>query len=350
LRPAIEAALETGEVDQAIAGICNCCKDVVGRAKELKANADAAVEDLVRELEGFYECRLYDNEGKNDWHFVELRRSLASGKMPAALTWSNRAGVTWTLTPSFDADGIAKLLVGAECPYFDDGHQVCELDLDDSGHVVGVLGPQQELYSRSSFESGLVEVASTDVLSDGGDASCMVEVATLSADTFSDASSELCPTDQAPSQAPMAAVLFSKLDVGRDQWLFEDAELRGDVTKEFSDFIKSYQNVTQAYRLGCVAFSLSQGGDGTTVDVVSKIVVQNTGAVAWSDFSSLRSVAGPSHGLPEMMLGAVPAGDKVEIVLDLKILEGEGGRSAWVMCDQRGEPFGPVLLFEVVHM
>jgi hypothetical protein len=236
---------------------------------------------------------------------------------------------------------MPKLSVGAECPYFEDGHQVCELVCDDAGRVVGVHGPHQELYSRIIVENECSESTCTEV-----DASCMVEA--VSVETFSDVSSEACKEEVTPPQPSMAAVVCSNLDVGRDRMMFEDAELRGDVTNEFRELLVQYPNVTQVYRLGCVAFSA--GGNGNSIDVVSKIIVQNTGKLAWPDFSSIRSVVGPSHGLSEMMLGAVPAGDKVEIVLDLKINEGQGGRSSWAMCDQWGEPFGPVLLFEIIHI
>jgi len=345
LRPAIEGALEAGEVGPALAGLSACCRDVVERAEECKTHDAAAVEAFVREVEGSYECHLYDQEGKNNWHFVELRRSPES-RSPD-LTWSNRAGVTWALTPSVDAYGIAKLLVASDCIYFADGHRVCEIQRDDEGRLMGVLGPHGELYTREPAGSPTSEKNSMEEhASEDDSASNTFEVVSRSFDTFSDASSETCRAQA--GQVAMAAVVYSSLEVTRDQWMFEDVELRGDATKEFSELLKPYPNVTQAYRLGCVAISPGAGGNETTA--VSKIVVQNTGAVPWSDFSSIRSVAGPSHGLCEMMLGAVPAGDKVEIVLDLTIKEGEGGRSAWAMCDQGGEPFGPLLLFESVHM
>lgn len=175
----------------------------------------------------------------------------------------------------------------------------------------------------------------------------MVEVASVSVDTFSDLPSEAGHAE-VPA-VPMAAVMGSTLEVGGDQPMFEDVELRGDVTEEFSELLEHYPNVTQAYRLGCVALSLGAGGDGAG-SVISKILVKNTGAVPWPQGSSLRSVAGPHHGLSDLMLGAVPAGDKVEVVLDLVIKQGDGGRSAWAMCDGRGEPYGPLLLFETVYM
>jgi hypothetical protein len=350
MRPAIEAALAAGEVDQALAGLCTCCNDVVGRADELCARASTVAEEVVGEVEGHYECKQYGEDDKNDWHFVELQGSLVSAA--PALTWSNRAGVNWTLTPSLGADGNSKLLVATDCPYFEDGHQVCEIQRDATGRVIGLLGPGGELYSRTATRNEATEPPnfekeSTHVHSNEVDDAAMVEVASVCVDTFSDVSSEACQIEQLPTQ--MAAVVAASLDVGCDQPMFEDTELRGDATDEFKELLKHYPNVTQAYRLGCVAISLAAGGDSTCT-VASKVIVKNTGEGPWSKVSSLRCVAGPHHGLSDLMLDAVPAGDQVEIVLDLAIKEGDGGRSAWAMCDDHGEPFGPLLLFETVFM
>ena len=237
---------------------------------------------------------------------------------------------------------------------------MCEIQRDNTGRVTGLVGPGEELYSRAGIAEVTVtpnevteastcntEYEYTDAQSNEGDAACMVEVVSVPADTFSDKSSEAGDAEAPP--ALMAAVVGSSLDVGGDQPMFEDAELRGDSTEEFSELLKHYPNVTQAYRLGCVALSLGAGGEGVG-SAVSKVLVKNTGAVPWSEFSSLRSVAGPHHGLSELLLGAVAVGDTVEIVLDLAIKQGDGGRSAWAMCDERGEPFGPLLLFETIYM
>jgi hypothetical protein len=64
---------------------------------------------------GQYECHLYDQGGKNDWHYVTVSKANET-----TLNWANRAGVSWTLTITSDK---TKLNVGQECPYynFDDG-------------------------------------------------------------------------------------------------------------------------------------------------------------------------------------------------------------------------------------
>jgi len=179
-------------------------------------------------------------------------------------------------------------------------------------------------------------------LSSHGHAACMVEVATVSADrVLSDAGQPEVP------RAPMATVVDSRLELGGGQPMFEDTALRGDATEEFREVLQQYPNATQAYRVGCVALSRGAGVSCAS-SAVSKIQVKNNGTVSWSESSSLRCIAGPHHGLPKLLLRAVPAGDTMEIALDLAITEGDGGRSTWAMCDERGEPFGPLILFETV--
>jgi len=304
----------------------------------------------VSEVEGNYECHLYDGEGKNDWHFAELRRSSAT--TAPTLTWSNRAGVSWTLTPSLDANVSSKLLVATDCPYFDDGYQVCDIQRSSAGRIVGVLGPNEELYSRTgvaeaSAERGLTELPNAEKHVPTDDDTCMIEVAPVTVSNR-EVSSEAGRAEAPPALVLMAAVVDSKLSVRGDQPLFEDTELRGDVTEEFSDLLKHYPNVTEAYRLGCVALSFGAAGGASTA--TSKIMVKNTGTLPWSESTSLRSVAGPDLSLSALPLGAVPAGDIVEIVLDFVIKHSVGGRSAWAMCDGSGEPFGPLLLFETINM
>jgi hypothetical protein len=48
-------------------------------------------------LLGNYENHLYDKGGKNDWHYVTINKA-----DDTTLKWSNRAGVSWTLTTTPD--------------------------------------------------------------------------------------------------------------------------------------------------------------------------------------------------------------------------------------------------------
>ena len=58
--------------------------------------------------------------------------------------WSNRAGVSWMLTPRADGD----LDVGEECPYYSNGYTVCKVVRNAAGSVTSLLGPGGEVYAR----------------------------------------------------------------------------------------------------------------------------------------------------------------------------------------------------------
>ena len=89
---------------------------------------------------GTYECHKYDGtENKNDWHYVTIK---AEGSQ---LRWSNRAGVSWMLTPRADGN----LDVGKECPYYKNRHTVCQVVRNSAGSVTSLLGPWGEPYDAA---------------------------------------------------------------------------------------------------------------------------------------------------------------------------------------------------------
>ena len=89
---------------------------------------------------GAYECHKYDGtNGKNDYHYVTIK---AEGLQ---LRWSNRAGVSWMLTPRADGN----LDVGKECPYYTNGHTVCQVVRNSTGSVTSLLGPWDEHYDAA---------------------------------------------------------------------------------------------------------------------------------------------------------------------------------------------------------
>ena len=106
--------------------------------------------DVASKLYGEYENHEYDNGGKNDWHYVTLSMS-PSG---TGITWTNRAGVSWTLTPgSTPGDGVGSDLgVKADCPYFHEDYATARVDWDQHGRVVRVMGPGGEWYDRVDME------------------------------------------------------------------------------------------------------------------------------------------------------------------------------------------------------
>ena len=89
---------------------------------------------------GTYECHKYDGtNNKNDWHYVTIK---AEGSQ---LRWSNRAGVSWMLTQRADGN----LDVGKECPYYKNGHTVCQVVRNSAGSVTSLLGPWGEPYDAA---------------------------------------------------------------------------------------------------------------------------------------------------------------------------------------------------------
>ncbi len=108
---------------------------------------DTIPEDLTdTPILGVYENHLYDNKGKNNWHFVTLSEIDEN-----RVRWQNRAGVSWTLTKTADR---TKLNIGQDCPYFRSGHSQATV-IWNGNQVSGILGPWNELYN---FESSNVNV------------------------------------------------------------------------------------------------------------------------------------------------------------------------------------------------
>jgi len=154
---------------------------------------------------------------------------------------------------------------------------------------------------------------------------------------------EAAPEPCAPASAK---VLNATLQLhGGDAVMAENPGVCGDATEEFAAQISNYPHITSAYRLGQVLVS----GAGGPAEV--KIVLENNGGLPWSEAASVRHAAGPSHNFAALQLAAVPAGDKVELVLDFSFGSGESGtraQSAWVVCNEKNEPFGPLLILELI--
>lgn len=100
----------------------------------------SATNTTVANLIGDYENHLYNVKGKNDWHFVTISRV-----DDQKLKWTNRAGVSWTLTVTSDK---TKLSVGSDCPYFKQGYKTATVQWA-GGAVTSILGPSNEPYYRN---------------------------------------------------------------------------------------------------------------------------------------------------------------------------------------------------------
>ena len=82
----------------------------------------------------------HHQENMNKWHFVTVSEAGAW-----TLKWTNRAGVTWTLSTTSDKD---TLMVGRDCPYFNSGHTQVKV-IWEGDRVSGLKGPNNELYEKS---------------------------------------------------------------------------------------------------------------------------------------------------------------------------------------------------------
>lgn len=139
--------------------------------------------------------------------------------------------------------------------------------------------------------------------------------------------------------------------------LFECSGASRDVTHMWNAAFEGFPDVSGAYCLGRVAVAAS--GDPRSLEalpVVISVVVLNNGAIEWPAGTALRIVAGDAHGFDMMPAGPLPAGHAAELRLDLCVnMDGRdtscgGTRSAWVLTDECGRPFGPLLVFEVMFM
>ena len=101
-------------------------------------------------LIGDYENHTYDGTpNKNDWHYVTINKV-----NDTTLKWSNRAGVSWTMTMLPDK---TKLAVGEDCPYYASGYTEATV-VWDGDNVTGIItGPngEGELYSLVPTSVGL---------------------------------------------------------------------------------------------------------------------------------------------------------------------------------------------------
>lgn len=142
--------------------------------------------------------------------------------------------------------------------------------------------------------------------------------------------------------------------------LEEHAGHRGDVTAQWQEALKGFEDVKGAYCLGrlCVAQAAlgAQGAaEGDSLAAISRVIVRNDGCDAWPAACALRLVAGAGWGFHELRVGALPPGQAAEFVFDVALPTGIaalgagcGERSAWVLEDGRGRPFGPLLVLEAV--
>eukprot|EP00931_Biecheleriopsis_adriatica_P085563 TRINITY_DN6015_c0_g1_i1.p1 TRINITY_DN6015_c0_g1~~TRINITY_DN6015_c0_g1_i1.p1 ORF type:complete len:222 (-),score=54.23 TRINITY_DN6015_c0_g1_i1:17-682(-) len=146
-------------------------------------------------------------------------------------------------------------------------------------------------------------------------------------------------------QPPAARLLTCDLILGNNA----GAEVPGfcgqDLTKLCAPALQAFPTVTSARCLGRVAVA----GTGQPLPAVSRAIVQNCGAEAWPAGTTLQIVAGDSFGFDSLFIGPLEPGQGAALHLDfsLRAPPPEGCRSCWVLVDEQGEPFGPLLALEV---
>ena len=115
----------------------------------------AVIPGTIISIVGDYECHLFDNtSNKNDWHYVTISKVNNS-----TLRWTNRAGVSWTLTTIPDK---TKLTVGSDCPYFNSGYTQVTV-VWDGDRVSGLTGPSNEIYNHKLTDSERTKNALNDI-------------------------------------------------------------------------------------------------------------------------------------------------------------------------------------------
>ncbi|CAE8589512.1 unnamed protein product [Polarella glacialis] len=173
--------------------------------------------------------------------------------------------------------------------------------------------------------------------------------------------------------APSARLLTcSPLEVGSDLLVVQEGSCGRDLTQLCSPALEAFPDVSCARCIGHVASKgrvtkvvpaslaqlvehLTEGPQDTASNVfpaVARAIVRNDGQEAWPEETALHLVLGESFGFGMLHIGALLPGHAAEIHLDLGLTAGPsaqcgGRRSAWVLADQHGEPFGPLLVLEV---
>jgi len=159
------------------------------------------------------------------------------------------------------------------------------------------------------------------------------------------------PAPKKPVPVVSAALLtMSPLQIcGAGAW--ECHECRGDMTAQWAPALAGFPEVAGAVCLGRIVADVA-----SPVLVLARVAVLNNGNCDWPEATALRLTAGDALGFPALPIGAVPVGQGAELTLDLRtftppdVVPGVGRRSAWVLEDGLGRPFGPLLIMEVVWM
>merc|ERR1712137_213345 len=138
-------------------------------------------------------------------------------------------------------------------------------------------------------------------------------------------------------------------------YLSESEGYAGDVTACWEEVLKGFPSVNGVYCLGHLVVPPRAPGllSSCHLPAVLHAIVYNDGDSAWPEGTALRIVAGKSYGFDCMHIGMLPPGYAADLNIDVRVqseslTKGGGVRSAWVLTDNEGQPFGPLLALEVM--
>ena len=121
-------------------------------------------ENLIGGIMGYYEIDrsicLQGQDVSDDWNFVEIDYSSATN----TFTWTNRAGVSWTMSPISGSGGwdTTQLTVGNDNPYFMDGYTSAGIEWVSSE---GITFFHQPFSQRASNVSAKISILAERTLS-----------------------------------------------------------------------------------------------------------------------------------------------------------------------------------------
>jgi hypothetical protein len=213
----------------------------------------------------------------------------------------------------------------------------CDYAYNDTsgGHTGNLFGGVQEFPWLSEFKDSvkvsLVEAVQDDKAEDNVEKECILQ-----------------PSQTPEEDSTSAKVLASSIALNpQDGHFFSEAV--GDVTDEYASLLAQYPHLKQAFRLGQVHVNHALPSTG----LLAKVVVANDGAVAWPEMTRIAVVAGPDYGFPHLPLAPLAPNEGAEIVMDLSVGHGQIGESslsAWTLVDEFDQPFGALMLLEIVHI
>jgi len=152
-----------------------------------------------------------------------------------------------------------------------------------------------------------------------------------------------------PSEGPgkLSAVLGGEPAIELHSGAISLAPLESrDITDEWRPVLSQFNLMNQAFLLGRVFVDSGASDPGV---MIVHLGLANDGTTPWPANTALRIAAGNPLGCEQVAAGEVPVGSVLEVTLKLDLPSGiDANRSAWAL-ESNGEPFGPMLILEVLR-